>query len=1233
MNESRSESRNHSEDSASVGAIGRTIDALETRLDAVMSARGDMSPHDEEAGKASPAPADDAAVDTDNPLHQIRARQRRLDAFRARTAELRAAAETSSQAKPHASSSASTAGNGDLRDVAQALVALRRELRVEIRNDLSEDIARHVGALRGEMVHIRSLAERETMPDAIRADLLHLSQSIDTLGQASQAGDVAAMQADREVLQQLVEGLAREETVRSLDNRWADICAFMQEADPGAVRDEIAALTKRMDVLSASMAVLPDNEWSQRIEGELNTIVSRLQAPDGDETARFDHLNARLDEISQAIIAVANSAEPALGDAMIERVEVRLAEMSDQLAERDEAAAVALAPHLERLASRIEQLAQSGDTRALAERLDLVAVQIAGLSGEGQSEGMREIAAYLEDLSGRIDALAASQTNAGELAVDRALLDRFETLIERAEAQETAQSTVPGLEGLQRQLEEISGRLDQSDRQSPASEAAVRGLEEQITLLTRLMSERGDEIAPRDTASVLEPRLAAIETRLSQNQDDVIAAASRAAEAAVASFLESGADEFAGGVDELTDVQGLAEDLRALEKLTRMSDERNARTFDAIHDTLLKIANRLESLDRHRTVAPSVADDHPVETASAEKEKSENQDRLDEEARVSAHGAGLAAPAVAAASATAGVTSEPRSLLGRLTQRVRPKQAEDVRREPETSQADVSRAQLEPTPSIDPVDQLDSSTANMPLEPGSGAPDIDRILQKVREQQSGGIRSGSTGYSETEKSDFIAAARRAAQAAAADVENTSKKKGDKAGRSGQGSETGSRRRPILIAVGAVLLAVMSYPLAAGFLADDAPSPEPVVAEREEEPSAAPVETAETAGPAQPQQAREEAPTRLSEAVAPSETPTETAEPLPTPREMTQLPQVYAPDGGQDPAIARDPASTSSLSPNAPASDEAARAAAPAPETESSATDPAVLAERVDALPDDIAPIALIEAARGGDSRALFEIGARFGEGRNVESDAAAAATWYRASAEDGFAPAQYRLGNLYEKGTGVERDLAEAKRWYLAAADKGNASAMHNLAVLYATPSGGEAPDYELAAEWFEAAANHGISDSQFNLAVLYARGSGVDQDLGQSYKWFALAAADGDSDAAAKRDEVANALDADALAEAKAAVDLWQPQPLDPAANTVELPEAWGVSETRTAAVDVDQAVRNIQALLTKEGFDAGVPDGVVGRKTVEAIKGFQEANGMEPTGRIDEALVRALLAESQKG
>ena len=53
-------------------------------------------------------------------------------------------------------------------------------------------------------------------------------------------------------------------------------------------------------------------------------------------------------------------------------------------------------------------------------------------------------------------------------------------------------------------------------------------------------------------------------------------------------------------------------------------------------------------------------------------------------------------------------------------------------------------------------------------------------------------------------------------------------------------------------------------------------------------------------------------------------------------------------------------------------------------------------------------------------------------------------------------------------------------------------------------------------------------------------------------------------------------------------------------------------------------QAVRNIQTILNKNGYDAGSADGVMGAKTKVAIAAFQKDNGMDATGEVDEKLVQ---------
>ncbi|MDO8979344.1 MAG: hypothetical protein Q7V17_08945 [Afipia sp.] len=205
----------------------------------------------------------------------------------------------------------------------------------------------------------------------------------------------------------------------------------------------------------------------------------------------------------------------------------------------------------------------------------------------------------------------------------------------------------------------------------------------------------------------------------------------------------------------------------------------------------------------------------------------------------------------------------------------------------------------------------------------------------------------------------------------------------------------------------------------------------------------------------------------------------------------------------------------------------------------------------DKLPETIGGAALRTAANKGDPGAAFEIGVRYAEGKGVAADYVTAATWYERAAQNGIVPATFRLGTLYEKGLGVKKDADAARGYYLQAAEKGSAKAMHNLAVLDAD-GGGAGPNYKSASQWFRKAAERGVADSQFNLGILYARGIGVDQNLAESFKWFSLAAAQGDADSGRKRDDIAKRLDAQSLAAAKLATQTFVPetQPAEATAN-----------------------------------------------------------------------------------
>ncbi|MBX5180300.1 peptidoglycan-binding protein [Rhizobium lentis] len=57
---------------------------------------------------------------------------------------------------------------------------------------------------------------------------------------------------------------------------------------------------------------------------------------------------------------------------------------------------------------------------------------------------------------------------------------------------------------------------------------------------------------------------------------------------------------------------------------------------------------------------------------------------------------------------------------------------------------------------------------------------------------------------------------------------------------------------------------------------------------------------------------------------------------------------------------------------------------------------------------------------------------------------------------------------------------------------------------------------------------------------------------------------------------------------------------------------------------------VRDVQKALSDQGFDAGTPDGIWGSKSVTALKGFQRAHQLAPSGVVTQDSLKALFPSS---
>ncbi len=112
----------------------------------------------------------------------------------------------------------------------------------------------------------------------------------------------------------------------------------------------------------------------------------------------------------------------------------------------------------------------------------------------------------------------------------------------------------------------------------------------------------------------------------------------------------------------------------------------------------------------------------------------------------------------------------------------------------------------------------------------------------------------------------------------------------------------------------------------------------------------------------------------------------------------------------------------------------------------------------------------------------------------------------RQAAARGDAAAQFEVAARYMDGTGVRPDLKEAVRWYEKAAAKGLAPAQYRLGSLY-EKGRGVAKNLETARLWYVRAAEKGNAKAAHNLAVLYAEGANGKPNFEKAARWFKEAA------------------------------------------------------------------------------------------------------------------------------
>lgn len=1089
---------------------------------------------------------------------EIRSRQRALDDADADYERGPKAPAFAARLRQPAPDEADAARHGrDSRSHAEILDGLRADIarlagELDTVRPRGEDAAYAVEAVREEIADLRDIvcglatrAEVGALEDILR-DLSH--EASQTLLQAK-AGLAGGPDAGH-----IGEMLGRlEDEVRRLSDEIA--------------RNAPASLGDAFDALSHKVDLVAEAGIDPRVVQTLSDQIADLRGLLGEiaEPTRVEGLAGQVSELTRQVERMARAqVDPIEFATMRHAVEDIREHLTAPRASDPGAEAIsALGARIDTLADKLEAatgLLSRADLGALTRQVEGLAQSAASLGGNASAVDLSPLAGQIETLGARLDALAARDGSIDVSPVARqietlekrlterlaapapaALVARLDVMAEKLDAlRETPRSEAPlDLDGLLRRLDRIDERL-----QAPPADDRLKPLEGMLASLAARLED-----APRDGSDgmeALERQIAEIAGRLERD---------RGADPALAS-LERTMSDLMAQVDGLKD--GLRESAPAprgedpaLSELTRSieglkasqaeAERRSRDTMSAVHSTLEALVSRLAALDTGpaptREPARETRRPRPPEAPPA-----------------------LAKEPAPAKEPKAARTARPEPEVGGFDlSAFRGGGARVPAPEPRTDTAASALLAEADAPASSPIDDI-------LLEPGSGRPQPGRGAKPRLDDADGG----------DVKASFIAAARRAAQSAAAEAAAAAKR--DKPGAEDGAATPASlasrmrgvlerRRKPLLLGLAAIVLAIGAMQVN-GMLsrsADPVEIAEPRVAAP---PVAAPSDvgapldapgapTASEAAPA-PRSAAPETTQSVPDAAAAERPRMPTFMGLPAAPLANGIPAgdlvIPAPRGA---AADEEAAVREILLP--PRRDEAASSAArvvgSAAVLDAAPNGPVSPLVAGLEIPESAASARLRRAALAGDETAAYELASRLADGRDAARDPQLAAALFERLAERGLVPAQYRIGQIYDKGVGMPRDPQAAERWYRRSAESGNVTAMHNLAVLLAEGAIGGEPDYTGAIGWFRRAAEHGVRDSQYNLAVLLARGLGAPQDLPASYTWFAIAAAQGDADAGARREELASRLSDSERVLAEAAAGAWRPETPSPDANEVALP------------------------------------------------------------------------------
>ncbi|MCB0057107.1 MAG: hypothetical protein KDE45_08785, partial [Caldilineaceae bacterium] len=416
-------------------------------------------------------------------------------------------APTQAQAHPVAGDAANTALLGRINREIESL-------RAEMRGARPVNLEREVGELRRQLDALQNAVERVT-PYDMSGEFDRLHDRLSHMPASQDHDQISALTAEMDELKQVVASLAREDSLRAVEERWNQFDerwdafqdTMLNRAGQAHDSEEILNLADRIYNLQELVATLPETLPLGALEQQIGVLaqaIERMATKDGRDLGEaFAAVEERLDELSRAVVSSSVSNQPpvAYDFSALDRIEARVSSLAKQFETGGGSDAQAtIAARIEALADKIDS-AMGGDMdsssllSAFDERLqglhrrleDLTLSASDGSLTAGSDGALQSLETRLDEVLHRLEGAGSGAGHAAPAYMGQ-IEERIQELSDRLQ-NSAAMPQTGAFDALEARLHDITTRLDQAV-QVPQGDAspALANLEAQISDISHYLS-------------------------------------------------------------------------------------------------------------------------------------------------------------------------------------------------------------------------------------------------------------------------------------------------------------------------------------------------------------------------------------------------------------------------------------------------------------------------------------------------------------------------------------------------------------------------------------------------------------------------------------------------------------------------------------------------------------------------------------------------------------------------